>query len=155
PNAKMMGSSIQNQSQPTNKVRGKLKVGVAYGCDVHLVEKLLIQVAVENKRVNKEPKPFARFNAFGDSYYDFEVIFWSNSGGERWYATSEMNFEIEKLFEEYGIEIPFPQRGLNIRSIPPEIKEMIKDSKKGTAERKKKKKKKTKEKGAKGKDKTS
>ncbi|MEE9487808.1 MAG: mechanosensitive ion channel domain-containing protein, partial [Candidatus Brocadiales bacterium] len=41
PNAKMMGSSIQNQSQPTNKVRGKLKVGVAYGCDVHLVEKLL------------------------------------------------------------------------------------------------------------------
>jgi small-conductance mechanosensitive channel len=151
PNAKLMDGSIQNQSQPTNKVRGKLKVGVAYGCDVHLVEKLLIQVATENKRVSKEPKPFARFNAFGDSYYDFEVIFWSSSGGERWYATSEMNFEIEKLFEEHGIEIPFPQRGLNIQSVPPEIGDMLPDSKKGTAKRKKKE---TKEKGAKGKDKT-
>ena len=157
PNAKLMDGSIQNQSQPTNKVRGKLKVGVAYGCDVQLVEQLLKQVAAENKRVNKEPKPLVRFNAFGDSYYDFEVIFWANSGGERWYATSEMNFEIEKLFGEHNIEIPFPQRDLNIRSIPPEIEDMLPDSKKGTAEskKKKKKKKKTKEKGAKGKDKTS
>ncbi len=138
PNAKLMDGSIQNQSQPTNKVRGKLKVGVAYGCDVHLVEKLLIQVAAENRRVNKDPAPFVRFNAFGDSYYDFEVIFWASNGGERWYGMSEMNFAIEKLFEEHGIEIPFPQRDLNIRTIPPEIEGLVKDSKKGPSERKKK-----------------
>ncbi|MCP4364282.1 MAG: mechanosensitive ion channel [Planctomycetes bacterium] len=150
PNAKLMGSSIQNQSQPTNKVRGKLKVGVAYGCDVQLVEKLLKQVAAENPRVNKKPEPFVRFNEFGDSCYDFELIFWASSGGERWYGMSEMNFAIEKLFAEHGIEIPFPQRDLNIRSIPPETEDMLPDSKKATAEKKKKE---TKEKGAKGKDK--
>ena len=127
PNAKLMDGNIQNQSQPTAKVRAKLKIGVAYGADVPLVKSLLVKIAAENPRVRKNPKPFVRFNAFGDSYYDFELIYWANDGGERWHSMSEMNFAIEKLFAEHNIEIPFPQRDINIRSTPGEPSKVIND----------------------------
>ncbi len=121
PNAKLMDGNIQNQSMPTTRVRSKLSIGVAYGTDPDLVKKLLLRLADENSRVLKTPEPFVRFDAFGDSYYDFQLVYWCNNGGDRWHSMSEIRFAIEKLFAEYKIEIPFPQRDINIRSIPPEM----------------------------------
>ncbi len=121
PNSKLMDGNIRNQSQPTLKVRAKLSIGVAYGTDVELVKRLLFKVATENPRVKKDPEPVVRFNEFADSYYDFQLIYWCDNGRERWHSISELNFAIERLFAEHNIEIPFPQRDINIRSVPPEL----------------------------------
>ncbi|MHC4197862.1 MAG: mechanosensitive ion channel family protein [Planctomycetota bacterium] len=137
PNAKLMEANIVNWSQPTNLMRATLHIGVAYGSDLKLVTECLLNVLKENPRVKKYPEAIIRFNEFGDSYYDFQLIYWVANARERWFSMSELNFAIEGIFKEHNVEIPFPKRDLNICSIPPKIEGMIKDSTKGPLEEKK------------------
>jgi small-conductance mechanosensitive channel len=116
PNSKLIGDIITNWSHDEDKARFRVKVGVAYGSDTALVKKLLLQVAQEHPKAMKRPAPFVRFIDFGDSSLDFELYFWSKEFMRIEDVKSDMRFEVDRLFRENNITIPFPQRDVWFRN---------------------------------------
>ncbi len=119
PNSKFIESRITNWTRPTTRMRGSVKVGVACDADTELVKKCLLEIAKQNPNVRTYPEPFVRFAEFGDSALLFELYFWADDPGKRWFTQSELNFAIAKVFRKNNIEVAFPQRDIHIRSIIP------------------------------------
>ena len=92
-------------------------IGVAYGSDVRLVEKLLLQAAGEQENVLDDPAPRVDFLNFGDSAIELRLLYWIPDPTPRTRIKSAINFRIYELFREYNVEIPFPQRDLHVRSL--------------------------------------
>ena len=117
PNQKFIDSPVTNWTYGDPKVRFRIPVGVAYGSDVEEVRQALIEAAEEDPHTLKDPAPSVFFVEFGESSLNFELVAWSDemSYRPRRYR-SDLNFAIFKKLREAGIEIPFPQRDLNIRS---------------------------------------
>lgn len=121
PNSMFITENVINWSHNDAKVRFRIPVPVAYGSDVRQVERLLLEVAQENKDVLTDPAPAVRFLEFGDSGLQFELRAWSTSLLHRkGTLISALNFAIYERFAAHGIQIPFPQRDLHIRSAPPD-----------------------------------
>ncbi|HEX3817301.1 MAG TPA: mechanosensitive ion channel domain-containing protein [Chthoniobacterales bacterium] len=117
PNQKFIDSPVTNWTWGDPKVRFRIPVGVAYGSDMELVRAKLIEVADENPHTLKDPAPNVYFKEFGDSSLNLELVAWSDEMSHRPSRfRSDLNFAIDKKFREAGIEVPFPQRDLNIRS---------------------------------------
>ena len=116
PNSEFITGRVTNWSIGDPKVRFRVPVGVGYGSDPRLVEKLLLAVAAANPHVLIDPPPSVRFVEFGDSSLNFELRVWSIDMVTRPGALrSELNFAIWDTFKEHGIEIPFPQRDLHVK----------------------------------------
>lgn len=116
PNSSLTSQNVINWSYTDAKVRFKIPVGVAYGTDVRLVEKLLLEVAQENADVLKSPAPTVRFLEFGENSLRLELRAWTTTlvhrKGELF---SALNFAINDKFIEHRIEIPFPQRVVHLK----------------------------------------
>lgn len=124
PNESFIDTPVTNWTHTNKAVRRRLPVGVSYDTDVERAIVLCIEAAEETKRVLKVPKPVCLIKGFGDSSVDLELRFWLNDpeGGVS-NVSSQLYLEIWKRFQAEKIEIPFPQRDLNIRSsVPFEIK---------------------------------
>ncbi len=119
PNSELLSSKIVNWTHfgwgPT---RITLKVGVSYGSDVALVTRILLDICAANPRVAPEPPPQVFFEAFGDSSLNFNVWVHVNTPADRIPATHELNSAILAAFRAQGIEIPFPQRDLHLKTWP-------------------------------------
>ena len=123
PNSKFITENVVNWKYNDASVRFKIPVGVAYGSDVRKVEKILLEVAKAEKDVLDDPPPVVRFLEFGDSSLNLELRAWSTSAVNRkGKLISALNFAIYDKFRENGVEIPFPQRDLHIRSGVVEVK---------------------------------
>jgi small-conductance mechanosensitive channel len=109
PNSKFMSENVINWSHEDVKVRFFVKVGVAYGSDLPLVRELLIRAAKGHPQVMRSPEPFVRLCDFGSSSIDMELFFWSNNGFRVENVKSDIRFEIDRLFRENKVTIPFPQ----------------------------------------------
>lgn len=117
PNQKFIDSPVTNWTYGDPKVRFRIPVGVAYGSDVEKVRQALIAAAEEDPHTLKDPPPSVFFGGFGDSSLDFELVAWSDEMNHRPRRyRSDLNFAIARKLNEAGIEIPFPQRDLHIRS---------------------------------------
>jgi small-conductance mechanosensitive channel len=117
PNQKFIDSPITNWTYGDPRVRFRLPVGVAYGSDVEKVRDTLIAAARANSQALSDPAPSVFFVGFGESSLNFELVVWSDEMSHRPRRfRSDLNFAIEKYLREAGIEIPFPQRDLHIRS---------------------------------------
>lgn len=115
PNSKFITENVVNWSHNERKVRFRIPVSVAYGSDVNLVERLLLEVAAANADVLEKPPPAVRLMEFGDSGLNFELRAWSTTLiHRRGLLTSALNYGIYKAFTENGIEIPFPRRDIRI-----------------------------------------
>lgn len=122
PNSKFISENVVNWSFDGGVVRFKIPVGVGYDSDVDLVQKLLLEAAEECSDVVTDPPAGVRFLRFDDSSLYFELRAWSKANLNRpGLLKSNLNFAILKKFRENGIEIPFPQRDLHIRSGGPAI----------------------------------
>ena len=119
PNSKFIESRITNWTHPRTRMRGNVKVGVSYNSDPELVKEVLMEIVKQNPNVRTYPEPFVRFAEFGDSALLFELYFWADNPGKRWFTQSELNFAIAKAFRKKNIEIAFPQRDIHIRSVVP------------------------------------
>jgi small-conductance mechanosensitive channel len=116
PNEMLMINQVVNWSYSSRDVRVKAPVGVAYGSDIELVEKLLLEAVKDAPRVLDTPAPRVNLTGFGDSSVDFEIRFWILDPEEGMSnIRSDVYKRVWKLFKENGIEIPFPQRDLNLR----------------------------------------
>jgi len=117
PNSDFITGRITNWSYTDRDVRFHIPVGVSYRSDPEEVRRLLLAVAGAHPGVLKQPEPDALFQEFGDSSLNFILRVWTRD-----YITtpgilrSELNFAISRIFKEHGIEVPFPQRDLHIRS---------------------------------------
>jgi small-conductance mechanosensitive channel len=116
PNSKFITENVVNWKYTGAKVRFRVPVSVAYGSDVRLVEKVLLEVAHENPNVLEDPPPVVRFLEFGDNGLLFELRPWSTSLVHRkGKLISSLNFAIFDKFREHNIEVPFPQRVVTMR----------------------------------------
>ena len=79
PNSKLINEIVINWSHLEKKTRFKVEVGVAYGSDVELVRKVLLDCTNTNTSISSNPAPFVRFTNFGDSSLQFQLLFWSTN----------------------------------------------------------------------------
>ncbi|GLU44086.1 mechanosensitive ion channel family protein [Allomuricauda sp. NBRC 101325] len=114
PNHKFISDIVYNYTQNHKTTREKVSVGVAYGSDVQLVTKILEEIALTQKQVLKNPKPFVLFEDFGDSALIFSIFFFTNDTFRDPRIKSEMRYKIDAKFRENKISIPFPQRDIHI-----------------------------------------
>ena len=122
PNSRFITENVVNWSHVDRKVRFRIPVTVAYGSDLALVERLLLEVAAANPDVLEKPAPGVRLMEFGESGLGFELRAWSTTLiHRRGLLTSDLNLAIYRKFTEHGIEIPYPRRELIIRRGSPEV----------------------------------
>lgn len=114
PNHLYLTNSLYNWTQNGTLTRESVNVGVAYGSDVELVKKLLLQAATSHPEVIDIPEPVVVFTEFGDSALNFRLIFTLNDSFKATFPKSDIRFEIDRLFRENNITIPFPQRDVHI-----------------------------------------
>ena len=118
PNAVMGNAKITNESGgPAIEHRIRIPVGVAYGTRPRKVVDLLEDIARDNDMVIDTPAPRARMRGFGASSLDFELLGWIRYPEQRGLASHRLLMEIEERFRSEGIEIPFQQHDLHIKSI--------------------------------------
>ncbi len=119
PNAELISTALVNWTHKDTLARVSVPVGVAYGSDTALVQKLLLNCAKEHNRINTWPQPFVLFQDFGESSLDFELRFFIAQADEVFRVASDIRFAIDNAFREHGVEIPFPQRDIHIRGKAP------------------------------------
>ncbi len=118
PNELLMTEPVENWSYSSKNVRIQIPVGVSYSSDLDLVEKLLIDSIDACGRVLKRPKATVWLKEFGDSSVNFEIQAWiSDPEGGVGNVRSEVLKMVWRKFKENGIEIPFPQRDIHVRSM--------------------------------------
>ncbi|MEM8649500.1 MAG: mechanosensitive ion channel domain-containing protein [Pseudomonadota bacterium] len=124
PNETFIDSPVTNWTHSNTLVRRKLPVGVSYDTDVDKAIELCIEAAKSVDRVISAPNPVCLVKGFGDSSVDLELRFWlQDPEGGVANVSSQVYLEIWRRFKQNNIEIPFPQRDLNIRSsIPLEVR---------------------------------
>ena len=115
PNSEFVGGKVVNWSHGTEDVRLHLPVGVAYGSDIQLVARLLLEAGTANPRVLKQPPPEVWFNGFGESSLEFELLVWTDKVQHKYRTNSEINYAIDAAFRENGVTIPFPQRDIHMK----------------------------------------
>ena len=119
PNSIMGNAKITNETGgPHERYRIRVKVGVAYGSDIDKVKLVLMDVAASQPEVCKAPAPRVRFRAFGDSSLDHELLCWVDKPVLRGRVTHLLNTAVYKRFIKEGIDIPFPQRDVFIKTAP-------------------------------------
>jgi len=117
PNKQFITGPVVNWSLSDTLLRVVLPVGVAYGTDTGLAERLLLETAAANPRVLAEPRPRVFFLAFGDSALRFELRAYVRNVDDTLHARHELHVAINDAFRRAGIEIAFPQQDIHIRSM--------------------------------------
>jgi potassium efflux system protein len=115
PNSKLVSHNLVNWSHPDSRSRISIPIGVASDSDPDLVTQTLLRAAEGIEYTLPEPKPSVQFTGFGDFTNDFRLLVWTDRPRRHQKIKSDINYRISRLFKEAGIEIPNPQRDLNIR----------------------------------------
>lgn len=116
PNSHLLENTVVNWTLVDRLARSMVRVGVRYGSDVRLVEKLITQAAVEHEGILTDPAPRVIFEDFADSALIFELFFWVHAEGDREIRVirSDLRYRIDELFASAGIVISFPQREVHV-----------------------------------------
>jgi small-conductance mechanosensitive channel len=118
PNSELISNVVTNMTYADKLGRIIIPVGVAYGSDTRKVQQLLVDVASAHPAILSDPEPTAMFRGFGDSALDFELRCFLEDVESTVAVTSDLCFAIDDSFCAAGIEIPFPQRDVNVRQFP-------------------------------------
>ncbi len=121
PNSQFISGTVTNWTRSSHIARVRIAIGVAYGSNIDLVLRLLKEAAETDPRVLTNPEPNPLFVRFGDSALEFELHSWIADVRELLSVKSHLCQEIAARFQDAGIEIPFPQRDLHLRSIDERI----------------------------------
>jgi potassium-dependent mechanosensitive channel len=116
PNARFLETEVVNWSHGDPVTRVHVKIGVAYGSDVARVRAALLESARGHPDILVDPRPRVQLKGFGESALDFELLVWTRTPRKQEHLKSDLHFRIEATFRRHGIEIPFPQSDLNLRS---------------------------------------
>ncbi|OCB76151.1 mechanosensitive ion channel protein MscS [Flavobacterium crassostreae] len=114
PNSDLTKNQLINWTHSDLTSRFDVSVGVDYSSNVNQVMQLLHQAVTEQEGILQDPKPFVRFNEFGDSSLNFAIYFWSEDVFRVENRKSELRIRIFELFQQNNITIPFPQRVVHL-----------------------------------------
>jgi small-conductance mechanosensitive channel len=129
PNGELISNRVTNWTLSNKRTRLEIIIGVAYKSDPHLVNQLLLGILEDHPEILKLPEPGIFFTALGDNSLDFMLNFWISDFVEGKRIRSEVLFRIFDVLKENGIEIPFPQRDLHLRSVDQDITFQMKNPK--------------------------
>lgn len=116
PNSMFVSDIVINWSLNDRRIRFRVPVSVAYGSDLDVVKRALLEVAKGNKDVLADPPPTVRFVEFGDSSLNLELLAWTESLTDRkGLLISQLNFGIYEAFARNEVQVPFPQRVVHLR----------------------------------------
>lgn len=122
PNSEFISQRVTNWTANDRQVRISLPVGVGYDSDPKEVREILSRIASQHPDVLPEPAPEIVFLDFGDSSLDFELRVWTVRQVQTpQRLKSDLYFAIFDAFREEGIEIPFPQRDIHVKSISQQV----------------------------------
>ena len=121
PNSQLISDKVTNWTLSTSRARVIMPVGVAYGSNVERVIEILNEAGSRHPLALEEPAPSAIFVGFGDSSLNFELRCYIADVSKRLSVRSDLGRDIDRRFREAGVEIPFPQRDLHLRSVDGEI----------------------------------
>ena len=125
PNSEFISSTVINWSHGDPKTRLEIEVGVSYNSDLDTVMDSLLEAATEHSMTLSSPAPKAWLMNFGDSAWNMRLLAWVGDPQGRRQVQSDINCAIVKKFRQNGVEIPFPQRDLHVRtSVPLPISSM-------------------------------
>jgi len=117
PNKAFVTGSLINWTLSDSITRVVIKVGIAYGSDIALAHKEMLKVVKSIPLVLDEPEASIYFIGFGDSSLDFVVRAFVKELGSRLPLIHQLHTKIEEALRLHGIEIPFPQRDVHVRSV--------------------------------------
>ena len=115
PNSELITGQVINHSVPTANLRIAVRVGVAYGTDMARARDVMLAVARSDGGLLVDPAPEVRFDDFGESSLDLSLLIWIREPGEDLRTASRLRFAIDAAFRDAGIDIPFPQREVQVR----------------------------------------
>jgi small-conductance mechanosensitive channel len=118
PNSNLVSNTIANYTLSSPTIWISLPVGVSYGSDPKEVERILLEVADKEPTLSQHERPRVLFTEFAASSLNFELVVCidTRQHSEK-VVKSNLYFEVFEAFTKAGIEIPFPQQDLHIRSI--------------------------------------
>ncbi|WP_436826792.1 mechanosensitive ion channel family protein [Sphingomonas sp. DT-207] len=123
PNENLMTQEVENWSYTDRNVRIRIPVSVSYESDLDLAQGLMLRAATESSRVLDHPRPNVWFTGFGENGLQHDILVWisdpeSGVGNVR----SDVLNRLWRLFQEHGIEVPYPQRDIRVRRWSPRAK---------------------------------
>ncbi len=121
PNKAFVTDPLINWTLSDPITRLVIPVGIAYGSDTAKAHQVMMEVVKAHPDVLEEPPPTVFFIGFGDSSLDFEVRVFVSERLKRMPLTHDIHMALDRALAEAGIEIPFPQRDLHLRSVDPGI----------------------------------
>ncbi|MEA5582566.1 mechanosensitive ion channel domain-containing protein [Nodularia harveyana UHCC-0300] len=136
PNSRFLEDKVINWSYKNPVSRLRIPVGVAYGSDINLVKKALLEAPEDQPGILSLPAPTIFFVGFGDSSLDFVLLVWTSTPSKQYLIKSNLYFRLEELFRKYDIQIPFPQMDLHVRSgnLPLGLSSELEDTIRGFSE---------------------
>lgn len=123
PNGQLLSEEVTNWMAADQRKRLEINVGVKYGTDPADVLNILTEVGNEHLDILEEPPPQILFLGFGDNSLDFQLRVWADNESTWWITRSDLYIGVYKALNAAGIEIPFPQRDLHIKSVESGIPE--------------------------------
>jgi small-conductance mechanosensitive channel len=116
PNTRLTQEQVENWSHGSELTRFIINLTVEYGANTELIKRLLKQAALAHPKVKKSHPILVRLSNFGDSGLELELVFWADQSWDINNYKSEIRFEIDRLFREYDIKIPYPKRDILMNS---------------------------------------
>jgi potassium-dependent mechanosensitive channel len=117
PNSALISNTIINYTLSSPIIRIRVPFGVSYAADPHEVSRLSVSVAEKEPLVEKVNQPAVWFDGYGDNSINFNLLVWMDiRKASANYVRSHLYYALFDVFKTAGIEIPFPQRDLHIRS---------------------------------------
>ena len=119
PNEDLITGHVTNWTYSNTRARISVEVGVAYGTDLEVAKQCILNAATQYEHCSMYPEPAVYLREFGNSSITFLMYFWIDDVHlGRFKAQSDVMFAIWHKFKQHGIEMPFPQRDIHIRSMP-------------------------------------
>ena len=119
PNGNLISNEVINWTLSDRKRRVEVIVGISYSSDPHMAREIFLKVLKNHSQIVSTPEPDVYFRDLGESSLDFRLLFWTYKDWIK--VRSEVMFEVFDALKEAGIEIPFPQQDLHLRSIDSDV----------------------------------
>jgi small-conductance mechanosensitive channel len=118
PNNEIMKRDIVNYTLNSTQIRVRINLGVAYDTPIEKAKRAILQVASQIDWISKDPEPKVVVRSFGESAVELQLRVWIQDARQRMNTISAVTDQIKNVFDQEGIEIPFPKRDIRIITSP-------------------------------------
>ena len=126
PNEEFISSKVTNWTYSNPTGRMEIPIGVSYASDLKQVQKVVVEALKDHPRILRKPEPQCLLDEFADSSVNFRLLFWIDDVSYKYFQVkSDVMMSVWDTLHRNNVEIPFPQRDLNLRSVAPELLEFL------------------------------